>query len=90
MSNTTQAASVPQAFYSNWEERGGSHISGKAATQTVRTPEGKKYRALVSGKVIGVYNRRKDARNACSQRLRRLGLKAGVDWTPRLVEVDAD
>jgi hypothetical protein len=88
MSNTTQInANAPQAFYTNWE--GVNHLSGKASTQTVRTPEGKKYRALVSGKVIGVYNRRKDARNACSQRLRRLGLKAGADWQPKLVEIEA-
>jgi hypothetical protein len=87
--NTTRIAkNAPQAFYTNWEGR--QHLSGKAETQTVRTPEGKKYRALVSGTVIGVYNRRKDARNACSQRLRRMGLKAGIDWQPKLVELERD
>jgi hypothetical protein len=82
---TLHSANTPQAFITHWE--GTNHLSGRARTQRVNTPEGRRYRAYVDEQLVGVYVYRKHARAACSQKLRRLGLKAGTHWNPRVVEI---
>ena len=78
-STTTQP--FPSVLQHNWE--GSQHLSGRAHTQRINVGGTKRYAAVVDGKPLsGTYAKRRHARAACSQKLIRLGLKAGTDWVP--------
>jgi hypothetical protein len=75
------AQPFPSVLQHNWS--GSQHLSGRANTQRIEVGGARRYLAFVDGKALsGTYAKRRHARAACSQKLRRLGLKVGVDWTP--------